>query len=355
MRQEPLEILSTLGTLTAGYHLFGWNDYYHVALGMLALGGLCLLVHRGKKRQPLRTSPARPNTRRKGQRLVGGMMRGAASLGFLGLIFFPAVTYSPLHDWVYGWDCPALLEQAATLKRARAWEGIVDLVDQRLQKKTARTCRTKLLLQKYDALVAYAGQLPVGEERIAKLEEAGRLAAELAEKEKTQSITTKLQDLQEHVRAQAEITGKRDEIAQEVAVIARNKTLLEALRRGHFDAWQEPDGVLVRLPKEALFALNSADVSAATRPLLAKLAAILNRTDVMGRTIQIEGHSDLTGDVTTHQPFSKQRAQSVAEMLSACGVNTERLVVRGHGSSQPLSRDQAAQARNRRVDIRILN
>lgn len=362
MRKEPFEVLSTVGTLTAGYHLFGWNDSYHVALGILALGGLCLLARWVQRRQRPRKSPARPGMRERGQRVIRGMMSGAAALGFLRLLCFPAVAYTPIYDWVYGWDCPALLGQAATLKQHRAWTGIVDLVDQRLQKKTAAACRTKLLLQKYDALVECAEQLPVGEERIAKVEAAGRVAAELADAERKGSITTKLQDIQERIRAQAEIAEhqaatarERDEITQEAAVMARNKTLLKVLQSNHFDAWQEPDGVFVRLPNEALFALGSAAVPTAARPAFEKLTAILNQEDVRGRKVRLEGHSDLTGGATTHQPLSEKRAQSVAEILSAYGVSPERLMVKAYGTSQPKTKDTADQTRNRRVDIRILN
>lgn len=72
---------------------------------------------------------------------------------------------------LYGWNCPAIVEEVTTLRQAGAWSSMETLVAQYLQEELPPTCHAQLLQEHYHALRAQAKQLPL-KERITKLEEA---------------------------------------------------------------------------------------------------------------------------------------------------------------------------------------
>ncbi|WP_355660351.1 TolC family outer membrane protein [Halomonas salifodinae] len=108
----------------------------------------------------------------------------------------------------------------------------------------------------------------------------------------------------------------------------------------------------ITLSADALFAVNSAELSPSAREELARLATqIRERTDI-GR-IRIDGHADSTGSDAINQPLSHARADSVADFLVSRGVSAGLIETRGHGSSRPVASNDSAQGRslNRRVEI----
>ncbi len=53
-----------------------------------------------------------------------------------------------------------------------------------------------------------------------------------------------------------------------------------------------------------------------------------------GFTVQVEGHSDPSGDSRINQVLSEKRAQSIINRLSASGIDTTNFVAIGHGDKQ---------------------
>ncbi len=69
--------------------------------------------------------------------------------------------------------------------------------------------------------------------------------------------------------------------------------------------------------------------------------------------INIEGHTDKTGNETTNQKLSEQRAASVKAYFVSKGIAADRMKTAGYGSSKPIDTKNAASVINRRVEISV--
>lgn len=71
------------------------------------------------------------------------------------------------------------------------------------------------------------------------------------------------------------------------------------------------------------------------------------------RVVRIEGYTDNVGDKQENLQLSKDRAQSVADVLTDLGIDDKRIQVRGYGDQYPVSPNAAerGRAQNRRVEI----
>lgn len=112
---------------------------------------------------------------------------------------------------------------------------------------------------------------------------------------------------------------------------------------------------MIEIHGKIVFALGSAQLAPQNAKLLALLATLLNENDSI-RQVQVEGHTDITGDETFNKQLSLERAQTVVKALTERGVRPERLNAKGLGTSQPLASNDtpAGRARNRRVEFRVI-
>lgn len=89
----------------------------------------------------------------------------------------------------------------------------------------------------------------------------------------------------------------------------------------------------------------------------AKLDIILQflKADPSVNRIQLDGHSDNSGNRLTNRDLSRRRALAVEEYLVANGVPKEQITLRFHGERYPLvsNNTEANRARNRRVTLRL--
>ncbi|MCJ0974921.1 OmpA family protein [Pseudomonas sp. PS1] len=89
----------------------------------------------------------------------------------------------------------------------------------------------------------------------------------------------------------------------------------------------------------------------------AKLDIILQflKADPSVNVIQLDGHSDNSGNRLTNRDLSRRRALSVEAYLIANGVPKEQITVRFHGERYPLvpNSSEANRAKNRRVTLRL--
>lgn len=101
------------------------------------------------------------------------------------------------------------------------------------------------------------------------------------------------------------------------------------------------------------FANNAQDLTPATLPVLAEVAAALAE-QAAGELIVI-GHTDRVGSVDANDKLSLVRAASVRELLIKQGVAAPRITTAGRGEREPLvpTADEQAEARNRRVEIKL--
>lgn len=111
--------------------------------------------------------------------------------------------------------------------------------------------------------------------------------------------------------------------------------------------------LLVTLPEAITFDVDSTAVKPQFRATLGQLAT--NLQQYPNSTITIVGHTDNTGSVAYNQRLSEGRAQAVAGILVANGVNGARINTFGEGEFSPVASNATAQGRqqNRRVVVTI--
>jgi outer membrane protein OmpA-like peptidoglycan-associated protein len=71
--------------------------------------------------------------------------------------------------------------------------------------------------------------------------------------------------------------------------------------------------------------------------------------------VQIQGHTDSTGDAAYNQKLSERRANAVKTALVARGVQETQVFVTGFGKTKPIADNSTAdgRAKNRRVELHI--
>lgn len=96
------------------------------------------------------------------------------------------------------------------------------------------------------------------------------------------------------------------------------------------------------------------DLDASAR---ARLDVILDymKADPTVNHIELNGHSDNSGNRLTNRDLSRRRALAVADYFKAHGLTEEQITVRFHGEQYPLVKNNSAanRARNRRVNIEL--
>lgn len=103
------------------------------------------------------------------------------------------------------------------------------------------------------------------------------------------------------------------------------------------------------------FATGSSMLDAAQKARIASIAAsILSlRESFPGCTVSVTGHTDAIGAETNNIVLGQARADAVRDELAANGVPTERVITDSAGEAQLKVPTQAAEPRNRRVEIQF--
>lgn len=174
------------------------------------------------------------------------------------------------------------------------------------------------LSQRYSEIASEHAKLALNEERRAKLDlERQRLQLALRE--------AKLASVQQQ--------GKW--LENQIAALASEQT----------------DRGLVMTLSDVLFDTGSADLKNSASRTVLKLVQFLQLNP--RRVVRIEGYTDSTGTPEDNLTLSRDRAQSVADMLVDLGVDEKRLQVEGYGDQYPLEANasERGRAQNRRVEI----
>lgn len=113
------------------------------------------------------------------------------------------------------------------------------------------------------------------------------------------------------------------------------------------------DHLVVVMPQDILFAIDSNQVNSGLRSDLGALAN--NLQQYPGSTIDVIGHTDNTGSAEHNRDLSNRRADAVAAVLINKGVSGARIRSIGRGENQPTASNltSAGRAQNRRVEIII--
>lgn len=101
------------------------------------------------------------------------------------------------------------------------------------------------------------------------------------------------------------------------------------------------------------FATDSDVIEPRSEPLLNNLVSVAVRCD--SAKIDVEGHTDSTGDAAANFELSQRRANAVRQFLIQRGVMTDRIAAQGFGATRPIAPNTTAagQAANRRIEFKV--
>ncbi len=138
-----------------------------------------------------------------------------------------------------------------------------------------------------------------------------------------------------------------------------SRELEEEIRAGKLQLSLEPRGLVVSLPQAAFFPTGEDTIAPAMYPSLEKIARVIEK---LPNPVRLEGHTD---SVPIHnQRFASNWELSTARGIAVLklfttrfGIPAQRLAVAGYADNVPVDSNdtEAGRARNRRVDIVILN
>lgn len=138
-----------------------------------------------------------------------------------------------------------------------------------------------------------------------------------------------------------------DEKAREFVI---NKHLNIALGKGI------KDGLLPkpRILNTVQFESGSSKLLPSSLPELDSLVRVLNTSTIS--KIEINGHTDSTGNEKANIELSQKRADAVKKYLMSKGINPDRIIATGFGSAKPISPNSTEESRrrNRRVEAILL-
>ncbi len=143
--------------------------------------------------------------------------------------------------------------------------------------------------------------------------------------------------------------------------IARNRELINELKRKRLDARETERGVVVNLP-DVLFEYKKTNLTTSAQDKVSHIAKVLKER-ANNRRVAIEGHADAKGSESYNQTLSQRRAEAVAKELAYSGVADRRLTTRGYGEKYPVapntnadgSDNPSGRTKNRRVEVVIEN
>ncbi len=119
---------------------------------------------------------------------------------------------------------------------------------------------------------------------------------------------------------------------------------------------QEVNGqIYLIMPGNITFDSNDANIKPAFQPVLNSIAKVIN--EYSKTMVQVNGYTDSTGSAATNNSLSLMRANSISNYLRLKGVDANRIVSNGYGSSNPIASNATAAGReqNRRVEIVLIN
>ncbi|GAB2796578.1 hypothetical protein GCM10027275_47400 [Rhabdobacter roseus] len=113
-------------------------------------------------------------------------------------------------------------------------------------------------------------------------------------------------------------------------------------------------GEVVRLDR-VYFNQSSYELRRESFPQLDQLARTLKQNLTL--KIELAGHTDNVGDARLNQSLSENRARVIANYLRSQGIASERLLIKGYGSTRPVAPNDSEEnrAQNRRVEFVVLS
>lgn len=117
---------------------------------------------------------------------------------------------------------------------------------------------------------------------------------------------------------------------------------------------REGNNIILNMPQDITFAVGQDNLRSEMANTLDSVALVLKKYDKT--LVTVEGHTDSDGSNSYNQNLSERRALRVSNYLASRRVDTQRLITRGYGETQPIASNSssAGKAQNRRVEIHIV-
>lgn len=181
--------------------------------------------------------------------------------------------------------------------------------------------------------------------------ENGRLREELGKvrveadtaKARVETVEREKQDAQDQQSREAKLSNLRANEGALIASLKRFGTVTKSER-----------GIVVTLAETYWNGTRASTFAPIASPRLTSLGELLvGNPDYR---VQIESHTDATGDPQELESLTNQRSRAIAERLSQLGVADGRIEPRGMGASLPVAPNttNASKARNRRVQMILI-
>lgn len=137
------------------------------------------------------------------------------------------------------------------------------------------------------------------------------------------------------------------------AVIVQNGSVVTPAEEA--TVTQTERGITMTFNSDVLFPTNSSYLSEQAKEVLNDFVELVK--DYPSSNIQVDGHTDATGEEAYNQWLSEKRAESVKKHLTELGISEDRIFTAGYGLSKPVASNKTPEGRqqNRRVEITILN
>ncbi|MBO0951399.1 OmpA family protein [Fibrella forsythiae] len=99
------------------------------------------------------------------------------------------------------------------------------------------------------------------------------------------------------------------------------------------------------------FETNSTRITSESQPNVNDLIEIMNAYPTL--QINIQGHTDNTGDAAANKKLSLDRANAIRSVLTSAGVAANRITTQGFGAEKPTASNDNTEGRqqNRRIDV----
>ncbi|MEQ4575367.1 MAG: OmpA family protein, partial [Gammaproteobacteria bacterium] len=130
----------------------------------------------------------------------------------------------------------------------------------------------------------------------------------------------------------------------------QERALRERTANTGIDVKREGDNITLNLPDGVTFDFGKSTLKPEFYSALNGVASTLKEYNQT--MIEVTGHTDSVGSDAFNQKLSEDRANSVAQYLTAQGVQRERMEVVGAGKRYPIADNStdAGRAKNRRVE-----
>ncbi|MCB1162061.1 MAG: PorV/PorQ family protein [Candidatus Krumholzibacteriia bacterium] len=111
----------------------------------------------------------------------------------------------------------------------------------------------------------------------------------------------------------------------------------------------------VTVLKGITFDLNSSEIAEASQPMLEEILQRLVHTPSV-EAVEIQGHTDNSGDPDFNKRLSLQRARAVRDYFALHGYPTGKMGVMGFGDSRPIVANDTPDGRaaNRRIELHVI-